>query len=105
MNSHCYTTWEGGQPIGPSPQEYISGGSCVICGEPFPGMHKRSKTTCSPACRKALSRLKGRIDSGFLRGMEIIELLAGAQQIEDLSADATSALKSLKEAIEEALDD
>jgi hypothetical protein len=37
--------------------------------------------------------------------MEIIELLAGAQQIEDLSADATSALKSLKEAIEEALDD
>lgn len=104
MNKHQYK-WENGRPVGPSPQEHITGGRCVICGELFQGLHLRSKTTCSAACRKALSRLPGKIDSAFIRGLDVVEILAGVQHIEELRQSARGALTTLRDSINEALDE
>lgn len=82
----------------------ITGGHCVICDEPFEGWHRYNKRTCSDACRKKLERLTDRMDSYFMKSMELIEVYAVALKIPELHQKARAQLDDIMQAIEE-LDD
>lgn len=86
-------------------QYNIKGGSCLVCGERFEGWHRYNKTTCSDSCRKTLSRYPERIDASFHRMLEIVDFYSDAMRVPEHREKIISALKTIREAIEESLDE
>ena len=83
-------------------------GKCANCGKEF-SRERISKTTCSDACRKALSRKEQQkqvlVSSNLNNAYDAIEALSEALKIAGLSYDTVLGLGSLAETIIELLPD
>ena len=89
----------------------MSKSKCVVCGKEFE-RERKSKTTCSNACRKKLSRrriakkhaVSDRVES-ILRVMADLDRMAKISEFGDMDYEVMTAFKTISEYADKRLDD
>lgn len=83
--------------------EWVTGGCCSECKEPFEGWHLASKTTCGTKCRKRRERRQKQQHSIYILIMrDLQEIRDGIKRRETLE-DYREQLRDLKNAINDLL--
>ena len=76
--------------------EWIEGGSCIICGKEFEGLHLASKKTCSNKCRQALNRYSNRVEIVYWLTVDNLAFYAKTIVIDELNAETVDKLQKLR---------
>lgn len=80
--------------------EWVEGGSCIICGKQFEGLHLASKKTCGNTCRQKLNRYSKRIQSVYWMTVNNLKFYEKTIAVDELNAETVEKLRKLRQRID-----